>query len=108
MAERRDVSTGTDEIIAVGRLSRLGTSKESELAVLVSDRYQHQGLGMELGRRLVVVARNEKAERIVASVLAENSVMRSVLRQLGFQTASTDDPTVLLAVLDLQVAAAKN
>jgi len=108
VAERRDVSAGTDEIIAVGRLSRLGTSKEWELAVLVSDRYQHQGLGMELGRRLVEVARNEKAERILASVLAENSVMRSVLRQLGFQTASTDDPTVLLAVLDLQVAAGKN
>lgn len=108
VAERRDVNTGIDEIIAVGRLSRLGTSKESELAVLVSDRHQHQGLGMELGRRLVEVARNEKAERIVASVLVENSVMRTVLRQLGFQTAATDDPTVLLAVLDLQVAAGKN
>jgi acetyltransferase len=108
VAERRDVSTGAGEIVAVGRLTKLGTSRESELAVLVSDRYQHQGLGGELGRRLIEVGRNEKVERIVANVLVENRVMRTVLDQLGFQTRATDDPSTLVAALDLQIPGNKN
>ncbi len=51
------------EIIAIGRLSKLrGGSNEAELAVLVDDRYQGQGLGTELYRRLIAVARDEKLE----------------------------------------------
>ncbi|HSJ42475.1 MAG TPA: bifunctional acetate--CoA ligase family protein/GNAT family N-acetyltransferase, partial [Xanthobacteraceae bacterium] len=49
------------EAIAIGRLSKLrGGNEEAELAVLVDDRYQGQGLGTELYRRLVAVARDEK------------------------------------------------
>lgn len=101
VAERRNGTDNAEEIIAIGRLTKIGTSKEAEFAVLVSDRYQNQGLGSELGRRLIQIARAEKLERISALVLIENVPMRTVLDQLGFQSRGTDDPSSLLAILDL-------
>jgi len=39
--------------------------------VLVDDRYQGQGLGTELYRRLMAVVRDEKLKRVVSTILAE-------------------------------------
>jgi acetyltransferase len=102
VAERRDRAENTEEIVAIGRLTKIGTSREAELAVLVSDRYQHHGLGSELGRRLIQIARAEKLERISALVLTENMPMRTVLDQLGFQSRMTDTPSSLVAILELE------
>jgi acetyltransferase len=76
---------GAIEIIAIGRLSKLrGASREAELAVLVDDRHQGQGLGTELYRRLIAVARDERLTRVVSTILAENREMRAICRKLGF------------------------
>ena len=40
------------QITAVARLSKLPGGAEAEFALLVSDQYQHRGLGTELLRRL--------------------------------------------------------
>jgi acetyltransferase len=87
---------GPSEIIAIGRLSKLrGGSNEAELAVLVDDRYQGQGLGTELYRRLIAVARDEKLKRVVSTILAENREMRAICQKLGFRMeADMDDGTV--------------
>jgi acetyltransferase len=84
------------EIIAIGRLSKLrGGSNEAELAVLVDDRYQGQGLGTELYRRLIAVARDEKLRRVVSTILAENREMRAICQKLGFRLeADLEDGTV--------------
>ena len=77
---------GMSEIIAIGRLSKLrGGSNEAELAVLVDDRYQSQGLGTELYRRLIAVARDEKLKRVESTILAENREMRAICQKLGFR-----------------------
>jgi acetyltransferase len=87
---------GHPEIIAIGRLSKLrGGSNEAELAVLVDDRYQGQGLGTELYRRLIAVARDEKLKRVVSTILAENREMRAICQKLGFRMESDlEDGTV--------------
>jgi acetyltransferase len=87
---------GQPEIIAIGRLSKLrGGSNEAELAVLVDDRYQGQGLGTELYRRLIAVARDEKLKRVVCTILAENREMRAICQKLGFRMESDlEDGTV--------------
>jgi len=87
---------GAQEIIAIGRLSKLrGTGDEAELAVLVDDRYQGQGLGSELYRRLIAVARDEKLKRVVSTILAENREMRAICQKLGFHMESDlEDGTV--------------
>jgi acetyltransferase len=87
---------GGPEIIAVGRLSKLrGGGNEAELAVLVDDRSQGQGLGTELYRRLIAVARDEKIKRVVSTILGENREMRSICQKLGFRLqVDLDDGTV--------------
>ncbi|HVM92457.1 MAG TPA: bifunctional acetate--CoA ligase family protein/GNAT family N-acetyltransferase [Terriglobales bacterium] len=84
------------EIIAIGRLSRVRGKDEAEMAVLVDDRFQHQGLGTELYRRLIEVARDEKLTSVVSTILSENREMQIICRKLGFRLeASLEDGTVL-------------
>ena len=86
---------GVAQIVGIGRLSKLRGSNEAELAVLVDDRYQGQGLGTELYRRLISVARDEKLSGVVSTILAENREMRAICQKLGFRMeADLEDGTV--------------
>jgi acetyltransferase len=100
VAERPAPATAEPEIIAVGRMVKSREDNSAEIAIVVSDRYQRQGLGTELVRRLVDVGRAEKLARLVANFLAENRYMRRVLESLGFRIAP-GDAGMLVAVLDL-------
>ena len=67
----------------------------AEMAVLVDDRYQGQGLGTELYRRLVAIARDEKLKTVVSTILAENREMRAICQKLGFDMeADLNDGTI--------------
>jgi len=84
VAETDKTESVAPEIIAVGRLSRLPATRDGEYSMLVTDRYQHQGLGMEMSRRLIDVAHDWKLERIVAEVLPQNWAMLRTFKTLGF------------------------
>jgi len=99
--EKSPNADGAGKILAVGRLTREPESAEGEVAVLVTDRYQHQGLGKELLRRLIEVGRQEKYERVVAHILPENLGMRALARAFGFTTVPGPDPSRFAAVLNL-------
>jgi acetyltransferase len=101
VANREEASSATSEILGVGRLSKLHGKNEAEVAVLVTDRYQHRGLGSELLRRLVKIAQDENLDRIVAEVLRENTEMQALIKRFGFELHPSDDPGVLVAMLDL-------
>lgn len=75
------------EILAVGRLTRLHGVNEAEFAIVVSDPWQHQGLGTELLHRLVAVGREEKLDCISADILPDNHLMQALARKVGFQVA---------------------
>ena len=100
-AEHKNAS-GDPEIIAIGRLSRLRGRDEAEMAVLVDDRFQHQGLGSELYRRLVEVARAEKISYVESTILAENRDMQAICRKLGFQLKADLKEGTVQAVLNLE------
>jgi acetyltransferase len=68
VAERTDPGTGERRIIAVGRMNKLHAGNEAEVAVLVSDQYQKLGLGNELLRRVIQIARDEKLSRVSAEM----------------------------------------
>ncbi|ABA24261.1 GCN5-related N-acetyltransferase [Trichormus variabilis ATCC 29413] len=87
------------EILAVGRLSKLHGTKTAEFAMLVSDRYQCQGLGAELLRRLLQIGRDEQIERITADILADNYGMQRVCEKLGFKLERTAEASVMKAEL---------
>jgi acetyltransferase len=92
---RKHPESGQEEIIAVGRLSKLHGVNEAECAVLIIDECHHQGLGTELYRRLLQIARAEGIQRLVSTMLTENREMRSICKRLGFQIKiDTEDQLV--------------
>ncbi|MGE5139881.1 MAG: bifunctional acetate--CoA ligase family protein/GNAT family N-acetyltransferase [Rudaea sp.] len=101
VAERRDAETGLVEIVGVGRLSRLHKRNDAEFAILVSDSFQGHGLGTELLRKLVDIAREERIDRVVGFISAENRGMLSVCRRLGFRIKHSLEESEVEAIYDL-------
>jgi len=101
VAEHQNPQTGQRQILAVGRLSKLHGTDAAEFAMLVSDRYQCQGLGTEMVRRLLQVGCQEKIARVTANILADNYGMQRVCDKLGFRLEPTSDSTVMQAEIAL-------
>jgi len=102
VVERR-LPAGDTEIIAVGRLSKVHGLPEAELAALVQDGLQGKGLGGELYRRLLAVARDEGIKKVHSNMLGENKEMRALCQSLGFKTSTPDlEDNLVLAELTLQ------
>jgi acetyltransferase len=101
VAEITNHVNGGHEIIAVGRLTRLHGTQDAEVAVLVTDQYQHGGLGTGLLARLIQIGRDEKVDRIVATILLENMAMRALVMRCGFQVQGDADMGVVQTVLAL-------
>jgi acetyltransferase len=85
VAERNDPASGQRAIIGVGRLSKLRGANHAEFAAVISDTYHGQGLGSELLRRLIAIARDERLDQLVADVLPDNRDMQRVFKKLGFR-----------------------
>ena len=68
----------------------------------MSDDYQGLGLGREMVKRLVDVARAEGVERLVAEVLTCNSGMVRICDELGFAIHDEDGGDTLRAELRLR------
>ncbi len=101
VAELENPETGERQILGIGRLNKLRTEGEAEIAVLVSDEYQHKGLGTELVRRLIAIARREKLRRLVAEMLRDNVAIQSMLKRFGFRLRLANEPGSVQAVLEL-------
>ncbi len=94
--------TSKSEIVGVVRLNKLrGKKREAETAVLISDAYQKQGLGLELLQRIIQVARDEKLNRVSSEMLGDNLAMQLISKRLGFRFHSLADLPSLRAILDL-------
>jgi acetyltransferase len=101
VAVRRNPFNDAPEIMAIGRLTKIPGTKKAEYAVIVSDRFQHQGLGKAMLSRLIDVGRAEKIEQIYGSVYAENEEMIRLVKQFGFRMVPTDKPMIMRAELDV-------
>jgi acetyltransferase len=102
VAECIDPQTGRREILGVGRLKRQLSSADCELAVIMGNQYQGRGMGTEMVRRLIEVARREGLRRIVALILSENAAMLALARHFHFAIVRDEDPLSLTATLDLE------
>src|SRR6185437_10415177 len=92
------------EILAVGRLMKAHTDNEAEAAILVRDQFQRRGLGSELLKRLIDVARREGIGRILLNMLRENFEMQAMAKKLGFRMEDSPDQTLVFGVRDLSGA----
>jgi len=100
VAERK-IDGGQTEILAVGRLSKLHGRDEAEMAAVAIDAAQHKGLGTELYRRLIQIARDEKIKMVVSNMLPENREMRALCVKHGFKMVSSLEDNMIRAELEL-------
>ena len=72
------------------------------MAILVTDEYQGRGLGAELLRRIVDVARQEGVQGISADMLPDNMAMQVISKSLGFKVRMQPGFSSVRARLELQ------
>src|SRR3954471_5954155 len=74
---------------------------KAEMAFVVIDDYQGQGIGTLLMRHLDLLAKKNGLNELIAEVLSENTAMRKVFGKFGFHIRRGADPQVVHFVLTL-------
>jgi acetyltransferase len=100
VAERRDAQ-GQPQIIAAAHLEKRLNTQEGSFLVLVSDEYQHQGVGSVLMQTVLDVARGEQLTQIEAEILAENEPMIELVKRAGAAISPLDGTERVRATLTL-------
>jgi GNAT superfamily N-acetyltransferase len=82
------VATDGPDIVAVARYDRDTTDPtKAEVAFIVRDDYQRQGITPRLLRHLATVARGNGMSHLVATVLPDNQAMLKVFAATGWVTS---------------------
>jgi GNAT superfamily N-acetyltransferase len=74
-----------NEIVAVARYDRLGGSDEAEVAVVVQDDLQGQGIGRRLVEQLAALAAARGFEVFTATMLGDNRAAAGLFRAVAHQ-----------------------
>ncbi len=96
-----EADDGEPRIVGIARLSRLFGTPAGEFAVLVTDAFQGRGIGTELLRRIVAIARAEGLEQLGADIRADNAPMLATAARLGFEVGPGPAGDVMRARLVL-------
>jgi len=90
-----------DELVAVARYEGTQRGHAAELALVVDDAVQRQGVGRALFGRLAEVARANGLTALVADVLDDNRSMLELLRTAGLPTRTEREPGARTVFVDL-------
>jgi len=101
VADRKQPQSDAHDVIGVGRLIKQRGAAEAEFALLISDAFQRSGLGTELLRRLLDIARAERIPRVTADILPENRPMQRVCEKLGFRLVHDMAARLVKAVIEV-------
>lgn len=104
VAVYHDLRTGEESILGVGRLTKVHGLSEAEIALVVADSFHRRGIGTELLRRLLEIGRDERLDRILADILAENYAMQRLCEKLGFSLDRAPDGTTIHAMINLHAS----
>jgi acetyltransferase len=102
VAEHLDPYTGETEIMAVGRMTKVPGTEDAQFAILVADPFQRRGLGAELIRRLMAIAKQEKIRNLQAEFLIDNSITGRMCEELGFRLEKVADEGIIKAEITIQ------
>jgi acetyltransferase len=97
VADHEDPYSGQPEIMAVGRMTKVSGTEDAQIAILVADPFQRRGLGGELLRRLLAVAKQEKIRHLQVEFLIDNSPTRRMCEKLGFRLEKVPDRGIVKA-----------
>lgn len=91
---------GSQAIVGGGRYVVLQPGK-AEVAFVVVDEYQGQGIGAALMRHLAVIARDASLRELIAEVLPENAPMLKVFEKSGLPVSTKRESSVVHVSLRL-------
>jgi acyl-CoA hydrolase/GNAT superfamily N-acetyltransferase len=77
-----------DEVVAIGRYYLDETTNMAEIAFVVRDSWQNNGIGKALFKHLTLIAIRNGLSGFTAEVLRENKPMQSVIQKSGFDVTS--------------------
>ncbi|MCW2706861.1 MAG: CoA-binding domain protein [Frankiales bacterium] len=104
-SERGDgalVASVGGQIVGLAGFCRLERDPDTaDLALLIDDEHQAEGLGALLLEHLAARARHQGITTFVADVLIENSAMLHLLRDSGFAVQTTSSAGVSVLLIDL-------
>jgi acetyltransferase len=89
---------GAEEQIGVARYTTNLDLRSCEFALVVSDAWQGHGIGHQLMRKLMEVARDRGLERMRGQVLSNNSRMLNLMSSLNFSVAPDPDDIAVKVV----------
>jgi RimJ/RimL family protein N-acetyltransferase len=92
------------ELIGVGRYHGDRATNRAEVAFVIRDDWQGQGLGSELLRELIRIARDNGISALTADVLADNHLMMHVFHRCGLDVKSVFDGGVYSLTIALGAA----
>jgi acetyltransferase len=100
---------GAEQFIGVGRYVADAVKSSAEVALVLADAWQGQGLGRRLLETLLEHAASAAIREAVGVVLATNVAMLRLARSLGFAvTAEPGDATVMRIRRDLRTVNAQS
>jgi acetyltransferase len=86
---------GNETEIAVARYTTNPDGETCEFALVVADAWHHQGIGSRLMLRLIEIAGRRGLSTMEGEVLADNTRMLGLVRELGFSVRpSEEDPEI--------------
>ncbi len=80
-----------EEILGVIRLTKIRGGADATFTLMVKDQWQNKGIGTKLMEKILLIAREEKVERVGAKMLKENFQMEKLCRHFHFRIAQMED-----------------
>jgi acetyltransferase len=91
VADKESAAPGELRLLGASRMSKLHGVNGARFSILVSDQTQGLGVGQELMRRLIDVARGEKFEIMEAIMTEDNLAMQTMVKRNGFSVEPAGD-----------------
>jgi len=95
------VEDGSD-LVGVGRFDRIPDTTEAEVAFIVADRFQHQGIGLLLLDHLADEAWSLGITTFTAETQADNRSMMGVFEASGFPVKARMEDEVITATFEIR------
>jgi acetyltransferase len=79
------------KMIGIGRLTRIPGTSSAQIKMIITDAYHHLGLGTQLVKHLLDIAKQENIAFVEARILSENIGMIKICSRLGFEISTEKD-----------------
>lgn len=91
---------GREEFIGVARYAVTDEPTTAEVAITVTDAWQHQGIATRLLARLILLARRQGITKLIGLVIPENAAMLSLARKFGAEVHFDADQRLMIISID--------